>query len=521
MYELFMFADRRSTPAFWVGCLLVVAGALLHLPMFLMARQMHYMLAGMPMDSDMLAGMILIVVGCLAAAYGLQPKAPNRNALAAAHERIVAPEDAPLTKWHWLAGGALAAALVIDIMKPAALGFVTPGMKAEYMIGPAKVALLPFWALLGTVLGSFFWGAIADLYGRRATILLSAVMFIGTSICGAMPSFGWNLFMCFLMGAAAGGMLPVAYALLAEIMPTCHRGWSLVAVGGIGAVGGYLAASGFSALLQPEFGWRIMWFLNLPSGLILVLLSPFIPESARFLMHIGRADEARATLARFGSVVVTQTVDWDDEAKADHSHLPPAERRFLGQTITLTLVGLVWGFVNFGLLLWLPGQLISEGQNMGMAAAIITRSSLIAMPTVVIASWLYAVWSTKRALLVMIALTGLGSLALALRGIGFAGLSDPTIPIALLITGATGVISVLLPYTAENYPLRVRGRATGWIAACSKTGGLICQTLSVFAAVPAIGIAALTIAIPTVGGFVLVVVYGRETRGRDLRELER
>jgi putative MFS transporter len=140
---------------------------------------------------------------------------------------------------------------------------------------------------------------------------------------------------------------------------------------------------------------------------------------------------------------------------------------------------------------------------------------------VVIASWLYAVWSTKRALLVMIALTGLGSLALALRGIGFADLSDPTIPIALLITGATGVISVLLPYTAENYPLRVRGRATGWIAACSKTGGLICQTLSVFAAVPAIGIAALTIAIPTVGGFVLVVVYGRETRGRDLRELER
>ena len=209
------------------------------------------MLAGMPMDTGMLWGMALIIGGAAAAAYGLQPKEASASALTA-HQRIVAPEDAPLTLWHWLAGGALAMALIIDIMKPASLGFVTPGMKVEYMIGPAKVAILPFAALSGTALGSFMWGVLADLYGRRATILLSAVMFIGTSICGAMPSLWWNVFMCFLMGLSAGGMLPVAYALLAEIMPTRHRGWSLVVVGGIGAVGGYLAASGLSALLQPS-----------------------------------------------------------------------------------------------------------------------------------------------------------------------------------------------------------------------------------------------------------------------------
>ena len=58
------------------------------------------------------------------------------------------------------------------------------------------------------------------VYGRRASILLSAVMFVGTSLCGAMPSFWWNVGMCFLMGAAAGGMLPVTYALLAETMPS-------------------------------------------------------------------------------------------------------------------------------------------------------------------------------------------------------------------------------------------------------------------------------------------------------------
>jgi putative MFS transporter len=518
MYEFFLFADRKSTPAFWLGSLLVVIGVLLHLPLFLMARDMHYVLAGMPMGPAMLWGMACILGGCAAAAYGLQPRAAS--AASSHHERIVAPEDAPLTVWHVLACSALAVGLIIDVMKPAALGFVTPGMRVEYELGPAKVAYLPFWALLGTVVGSFIWGALADLYGRRATILLSAVMFVGTSICGAMPSFTWNLVMCFLMGAAAGGMLPVTYALLAEIMPTRHRGWSLVAVGGIGAVGGYLAASGLSALLQPIFGWRIMWFLNLPSGILLIAVSPLIPESARFLVHIGRPEEARASLARFGAVIVTETEDWDIEATRDHSHLPPADRRYLGTTAALTLVGLVWGFVNFGLLLWLPAQLIAEGRNMAVAASIIARSSLIAVPVVVVASWLYAAWSTKRALLTMIAITALGLFSLLARQMGVSALANPTISVALLIIGSTGVISILLPYAAENYPLRIRGRATGWVAACSKSGGLFCQIMSVLAAVPAIGIAAAAIAVPALVGFWLVVIYGRETRGRDLRDLE-
>jgi MFS transporter, putative metabolite:H+ symporter len=99
---------------------------------------------------------------------------------------------------------------------------------------------------------------IADIYRRKASILLSAVMFVGTLICGAMPSLAWSIGMCFMMGLAAGGMLPVTYALLAEMMPNRHRGWALVLVGGPGVVGGYFAASGASALLQPIFGWRIL-----------------------------------------------------------------------------------------------------------------------------------------------------------------------------------------------------------------------------------------------------------------------
>ena len=83
--------------------------------------------------------------------------------------------------------GVLVIALVIDIMKPASLGFTIPGMINEYGVDKATASLVPFFALIGTVVGSIVWGIIADIYGRKASILLSAVMFVGTSICGAMP----------------------------------------------------------------------------------------------------------------------------------------------------------------------------------------------------------------------------------------------------------------------------------------------------------------------------------------------
>jgi putative MFS transporter len=519
MYSLFLFSDRRSPVAFWLGTLLVVIGVLLHLPMFVMARSMHYQLAGMPMGAGMLWGMALIIGGAAAALYGLRPRQAGPE-VSMLHERIVAPEDAPLTAWHWAAGAALTVALVVDIMKVSSLGFVVPGMQVEYGISRAAVALLPFCALAGCTLGSFLWGVLADHYGRRATILLSGVMFIGTSICGAMPSFHWNLLMCFLMGGSAGGMLPVAFALLAEIMPTRHRGWSLVVIGGAGTLGGYLTASGMSALLQPEFGWRIMWFLNLPSGLILIALSPLIPESARFLIHIGRPQEARATLARFGSVVVSETDDWDEEAKIDHSHLPPTDTRYLGTTIALSITALAWGLLNYGVLLWLPGELIAEGRNMGVAAAIIARSTFISVPVIAVAALLYSRWSTKGSLLVMAGICAAGLLAVVLRQIGVPAAGDPVIAISLLIVGSTGVISILLPYTAESYPLRIRGRATGWVAGVSKGGGLVCQGLGSLALVPVIGTAALETAVPVVLGLSLLALYGHETRGRDLRALE-
>ena len=514
-------ADRRHLWAFAAGCVAVTIGVVMHLPMFWMGRDNGFRLADMPIDTEMLLGMALIVAGLAVAGYGLLPKKLAAAAGEPLHEvTISAPEDVPLGPAHWRLMVVLTVALVIDVMKPASLGFVVPGMRIEYAISAATVAWLPFAALCGTVVGSVLWGWLADLYGRRASILLSAVMFVGTSICGAMPSLWWNVGMCFLMGAAAGGMLPVTYALLAETMPSKQRGWALVLVGGLGAVGGYLAASALSAWLQPMFGWRILWFLNLPTGLILIFLNAYVPESPKFLLALGRVAEAHAVLRGFGCTVRDAGVAAAERVESTIATVVHLPRSYVGRTWALSIAALAWGLINFGLLLWMPALLVAKGYSVAVSSQLLAASALIAVPTVFAAAALYGRWSSKGALIGSIMLTAIGLLGIVYLELASPADASPVLPVAVLIVGINGIIAMLLPYAAESYPLKVRGRATGWVAACTKAGGLAAQALSLFGLIPGLAWGAALTLIPVVLALVLVIRYCGETRGRDLREME-
>lgn len=495
--------SRARLPTGWAfiaGCAAVTLGVILHLPMFVEAGAMGYHLAGMPTDASMMVGMALIVGGVGLAAYGLLPPP---QIVDAPFLEVEAPDDLALRPAHWLLLVALVAALVIDVMKPASLGFTLAGMSAEYGLSKSTVALLPFSALGGTVLGSLIWGALADRYGRRATILLSAIMFVGTSICGTMPSFAWNVGMCFMMGMAAGGLLPVAFALLAEMMPVRHRGWSMVLVGGLGASGGYAAASLISAFLQPLYGWRILWLANLPTGLMLIALGPLIPESAKFLAARGRLAEAAAVLARFGAV-----------ARGGSAPSPPkqggsAPRHWRALFVALSLTGLVWGWANFGVLLWLPMELVEHAIPVGAASALLAKSALIAVPTTFVAALLYHRWSPHATLALSVA-TMLAGVVMVLR-LDERG-DDPVPAVAVLLIGVNAIIAVLLPLAAEQIPQNIRGRGTGWIAACTKAGGLLAQAMGLAGLVLSVRVASWGLVLPTLVSLALLMMFGWRAR---------
>jgi putative MFS transporter len=157
----------------------------------------------------------------------------------------------------------------------------------------------------------------------------------------------------------------------------------------------------------------------------------------------------------------------------------------------LTLVGLAWGLVNFGLLLWLPTELIARGRDMHAMSALLSKGALLAAPLVLLAALGYAKWSAKGTLVAAIGVIVAGlCLLLAFDGAGIAGLG-PLPAVVLLVVGANGVIATILPYAAENTPAAIRGRATGWVAGSSKAGGILAQLVGLIGVAPSLSPAAL------------------------------
>jgi putative MFS transporter len=166
-----------SQRTFLVGAVLVALGTALHWPDFLMASNMHYHMVGMSMSPLMLLGMALIIAGFILCGLGLlRPAVRDGQSLAVRVHHLDSRSLTDRDVWLLIV---LTIALVIDVMKPATLSFVLPGVRAEYGLTTAQTALLPLSGLTGTAFGGVAWGLLADRIGRRGGLLLASVFFKG------------------------------------------------------------------------------------------------------------------------------------------------------------------------------------------------------------------------------------------------------------------------------------------------------------------------------------------------------
>lgn len=533
--------NRLGRPrAFWLGVLLVTVGVLLSLFEFLEVRR----IPGAPFVFTPVMAVALVVdlIGTCLAAWAVLPagwlahhraRAGLRSDAAAPAEvaaldvkpPVAAPsaldamDDTKLTRGHWAMMGFMYTGLVIDTMKPATLGFMLPGLRAEYDLSPTVVSLFPLAAVLGLTIGSVVFGMLGDIIGRRASFIFTTLLLATTAPCGFMPGYHWHLITCFVMGLAAGGELPLIYTMLAENTPARHRGWAGVAIGGIGALTGYLVASLLAGWLEPTFSWRVLWLPNLPTALLMLGLLRWIHESPRFLLQMGYVDEAREAMAAIG-VRVLETGKAAAASTATVRDLLLGPLR--GVTTTLCLFGFAWGLCNWGFITWLPDMLRTGGFDAEASSDLLSLSALFALPGTVVAAFAYGFWSSRWTATISAGATALGLLGFWLAAPYLAGHTELVIVLtAALLVASSSMIGVLAPYSVELYPTSLRGLGSGVVAASSKSGGVVgplgVGVLLTITSGPAIP--ALVIAVPVALSAIAIAYRGTETRGRSLEEL--
>jgi putative MFS transporter len=315
-------------------------------------------------------------------------------------------------------------------------------------------------------------------------------------------------------------MLPIAFTLLTETIPPRHRGWLLVLVGG-DIAGAYVVTSWLSSTIGHTYSWRSMWLIGLPTGLLLALLVRWIPESPRYLVAVGRPQEAEQVLRTYNAEIIRTAEPEpapDDRLRNGFGQL--MRRPFLGITVVLALLGLGIGLVTYGFQLWLPTNLRTLGYSGVSADRILRDSAQIGFPLNFVVAYGYH-RSTKWTLVV---LSGLLAVTLG----GFVILGDHVVdhkPLlsALLVVpiwGSSSIIAVVVAYGAEVYPTRIRSRGSGVAAAMTKAGGIGVLALVVLAfATPSISSMALLSAVPVAIAAVAAVVCLVETRTRPLEEI--
>lgn len=188
--------------------------------------------------------------------------------------------------------------------------------------------------LLGSAIGAFFAGWLADKFGRRNMLIVAAVLFIisafGSGIAGSPGEF---IIYRLIGGLAVGAASVMAPAYIAEIAPAEQRG-RLTSIQQVAIIVGLTLAFLSNYFLAKTAGgstaefwggyqtWRWMFWMELIPAFLFFVLLFFIPKSPRFSMFKEDEAVAKATLLKlFGDPKASEKVE-EIRASLANDHKP-------------------------------------------------------------------------------------------------------------------------------------------------------------------------------------------------------
>ena len=342
-------------------------------------------------------------------------------------------------------------------------------------------------ALVGSIIGVVVAGKLSDHFGRKLTMILSAILFTTSAIgCAVSANLDQLVFYRIIGGIGIGIVSIVSPLYISEISPATHRGrmvtlYQLAIT--IGFLGAYLMnyhllnfSQGFSSssdLLTKVFGtevWRGMLGAEMLPAFLFFIVIFLIPESPRWLIVKGKDATAKRIFSKIynkESVIGFQIGETkkmlQSEEKSDWKLLlSPGIFRAVLIGSAIAILGQFMG-VN-AVLYYGPTIFESSGLSSGDSLFYQSLIGLVNMGTTVLA--LLIIDKVGRKKLVYVGVSGM-IVSLLLIGLyflngeawGMSSLFLLTFFLLYIFFTAGSISAVIFVFLSEMYPTRIRGLA--------------------------------------------------------------
>lgn len=429
---------------------------------------------------------------------------------------------APLSLFHLRAMLTSGIGFFTDAYDLFIIGTALVLIKAEWHPPSYLLGLVSSTALIAAFVGSFVFGRLADLYGRKKVYGVEAALMAAAAIASAFsPNIIWLIVFRFILGVGIGGDYPVSAVLMSEYANAKDRGklvgmvFSMQAVGLI--AGPMVALTILSVGVPGDIAWRLMLALGAVPALGAIYLRRTLPESPRYLARVkGQEAEAASAIQTYSGSQVTA------ESGSERVVDAPLSRYLL------TLVGTAGSWFVFDYAYY--GNTISTPLIMKMVAphAALTTSiawtliifALAAFPGYILAFSTIDRIGHRKLQLIGFAVMGLAFLAIAV----VPGLPTTLIPFIIVYAvsyffAEFGPNTTTFVLSAELFPVNLRTTGHGLSAGIAKLGAFI----GVFIFPVLSGLVGLsgTLAVTfgfAVAGFLLTLLLP-EPSGRTLEEI--
>jgi len=360
-----------------------------------------------------------------------------------------------------------------------AISFATPGIMKDFGLkASTELGVVLAMDLLGMALGSFALGGIADLFGRRRSILtFLVVMAVGMYGCSHADNREWLAAWRFWTGLGIGGMLAAINATAAEFSNDRSRKF-WVALMTIGyPLGNILAAFILSPLLKTH-SWHVVFQLGAAATAAMIPVVWFlVPESVSWLCRKQPAnalDRINATLRRMGHAAIDALpVLGGSPVKA------PLIDVFRRQYLLLTLLLVFAYFAHitsfYYILKWVAPIVTKMGFSPSNIADVLFWASVGGASggavLGILALRMNLIWLTSGVLV-------LGMISISVFGMGQADLAGLKAIVAVCGFFTNAGIVGLYTLLALAYPTHLRATGTGVVIGAGRGGAALAPILA-------------------------------------------